>query len=78
MYSAEKYLGDRRLGIFTDIYAENSFIAKNGSAVFARINKIGDKWYVWYYKLHLQKTFLKLREALASVNKDFINWYLGK
>lgn len=78
MYSAEKYLGDKRLGVFTDIYAENSFIVKNATMVFARINKIGDKWHVWYYKSHLQKDFLKLRDALSVVNKDFINWFLCK
>ena len=78
MNSEEYYLGKKRLGVYTDIYAENSFIVKNAVMVFARINKVGDKWHVWYYKSHLQKDFKKLREALSTINNDFIEWYLGK
>lgn len=74
MYSKERYLGTRRLGIFADLYSENTFILKNSEEVFARINKIGNKWVVWFYKKHLQKEFEKLKEAIAYVNEEFIGW----
>lgn len=72
MYSREQYLGTRRLGIFADLYSENTFILKNSKEVFARINKIGNKWIVWFYKKHLQKEFCKLRDALSYANTEFI------
>lgn len=46
--------------------------------VFVRINKIGSKWVVWFYKKHLQKEFEKLRDAVTYVNNDFISWVRGK
>ena len=78
MYSAATLLGNRRLGIFADTYSENSFVLRNAETVFARINKIGSKWVVWFYKKHLQKEFCKLKEAVAYVNEDFINWVGNK
>ena len=43
--------------------------------VFARANKCGSKWHVWYYTKHLQKDFDKLKEAMSAINEEFINWY---
>lgn len=71
MYSAEKYLGSNRIGVFADSYIENSFVIRNADMVYARINKIGTKWIVWFYKKHLQKDFEKLRDAISCVNEDF-------
>lgn len=65
----------KRLGVFADIYGENSFVFKTGDMVFARANKCGSKWYVWYYTKHLQKDFNKLREAMSNINKEFISWW---
>ena len=76
MSSVEKSLGKNKLGIFADIYSENSFILKNAEMVFARINKINEKWIVWLYTKHIQKDFEKLREAIAYTNEQFINYYL--
>lgn len=75
MYTPEKYLGSSRIGVFTDAYIENSFVVSNSDMVFARITKIGTKWVVWFYKLHIQKEFEKLREAVTYVNQKFITWY---
>ena len=75
MYSSEKRLGLNRLGVFVDSYIDNSFIVKNSKEVFARINKINDAWYVWFYKSHTQKQFNKLKEALHEINSIFIKWY---
>ncbi len=71
-------LKDRRLGIFADSFAENSFVLRTAEIVFARICKVGNKWIVWLYKKHLQKTFEKLRDALAFTNDEFAAWYRDK
>lgn len=78
MYSAVKYLGKNRIGVFADLYVENSFIARNSDIVFARVNKINDKWVVWFYTAHLQKTFDKFRDALSCINRTFVRWYREK
>ena len=65
----------KRLGVFAYLYGENSFVFKAGDMVFARANKCGSKWYVWYYTKHLQKDFSKLKEAMSAINEEFINWY---
>ena len=65
----------KRLGVFADAYGENSFVFKSGDMVFARMNKCGSKWYVWYYTKHLQKDFDKLREAMSAINEEFIKWW---
>ena len=65
----------KRLGVFADLYGENSFVFKSADVVFARANKCGSKWYVWYYKKHLQKDFSKLKEAMSDINKEFVEWY---
>lgn len=69
---------DGRLYIFNDIFADNGFIVKTKDSVFARVNKVGKAWMVWYYKFHFQKDFPKLREALADVDKRFIDWYRNR
>lgn len=46
--------------------------------VFARVNQINGKWYVWFYKNHFQKRFDKLRDALYAVDEGFKNWYRNK
>lgn len=76
MSSTVKSLGKNRLGIFADPYSEDSFILRNSEIVFARINKIGSRWVVWFYTKHLQKTFEKLREAISYTNEQFIDYYL--
>ena len=76
MSSVEKSLGKNRLGIFADTYSDDSFILKNAEMVFARINKIGSKWVVWFYTKHLQKSFDKLREAITYTNNEFVDYYL--
>ncbi len=68
-------LKDSRLGIFADSYTENSFVIRTAEMVFARINQINGKWYVWFYRSHLQKKFDKFRDALFAVNEKFKNWY---
>jgi len=65
----------KRLGVFADSYGDNSFVFKSGDMVFARANKCGDKWYVWYYTKHLQKDFEKLRDAMSAINEEFIGWW---
>lgn len=72
MYSAEKYLGANRLGIFNDEFCENAFVIATGEKVFARINFIDGNWCVWFYTKHLQKNFDKLRDALSSVDEEFL------
>lgn len=64
-----------RLTVLNDSYVENSFILRTSDKVFARVNFINDRWCVWYYTKHIQKTFEKLREALADVNEEFVAWY---
>ena len=72
MYSAEKYLGANRLGIFNDEFSENAFVIATGEKVFARINLIEGKWCVWFYTKHLQRNFDKLRDALSSIDDKFL------
>ena len=78
MYSKVQSLGSNRIGVFADSYIENSFVVRNADMVYARINKIGAKWVVWFYKKHLQKSFEKLRDAISCINDDFIDWYRSK
>lgn len=68
---------DKRLGIFKDIYGENAFVVKTTELVFARIYKVSNAWYVWFYKRHIQRSYPKLREAISSVEKDFIKYIEG-
>jgi hypothetical protein len=70
-------LKDKRLGVFNDELFENSFIIATSEMVFARINKIGDLWCVWYYTKHYQKNFSKIREALSDINETFIDEVLS-
>lgn len=63
---------DKRLRVYQDIF-ENSFIVQTTEYVFARINKIADKWCVWFYKLHVQIDFKTLREALICTERRFLN-----
>lgn len=42
---------------------------------FARVNRIGGQWCVWYYTRHLQETFPRLRDALAKVEEEYISFY---
>jgi len=65
-------LDRKKLGVFPDCIVENSFIVGNDSFVFARINKIGKFWVVWYYTEHTQKEFERLKEALADINNLFL------
>lgn len=69
---------DRKLGIFADIYTEDCFIIRNSEMVFARINRIGNKWVVWFYKYHFQAKFDKMKDALTYVNTYFIKWLRGE
>lgn len=62
---------DKRLRVYQDIF-ENSFIVRTTEYVFARINKIADKWCVWFYKNHVQKDFNTIREALINVECKFL------
>lgn len=62
---------DKRLGVFVDLDYENSFIIKTSELVFARANKVGDKWLLWLYPHKLQKTYSKFRDLLISVDRYF-------
>ena len=62
-----------RLNIYADVYADNSFVIKAGDDVFARLNLIREKWVVWYYTLHAQKEFMKLKDALSAINNEYIS-----
>ena len=63
---------NKRLMVFNDELFEDSFIVSTSERVFARINKINDLWCVWYYTKHLQRNFLKIRDALFDINETFI------
>lgn len=71
-----KKLTDGRLRIFNDVL-DDSYIIETTELTFARINKIKDKWYVWFYRLHRQESFTKLREALGKINSEFIKYFRG-
>lgn len=71
-------LNEGRLGIFRDEFIENSFVAASSVGVFARVNRIGERWCVWLYKKHLQKSFPKIKDALADIEKEFIAWHREK
>ena len=62
---------DKRLGVFVDVDYENSFIIKTSEFVFARANKVGDKWLLWLYPHKIQKTYPKFRELLIAVDGYF-------
>ena len=62
---------DKRLGVFVDIVYENSFIIKTSEFVFARANKVNDKWYLWIYPYKMQKSYSKFKELLIAVDKYF-------
>ncbi len=68
---------ERQLYIYNDNFSQNAFIFKTVSKVFARVNKIGNLWCVWFYKKHLQKNFTNLKEAISDVNETFIKEYRG-
>ncbi len=68
---------DSRLKIFNDCLFENGFIVKTSELTFARINKIGKNWCVWFYTEHYQKNFEKLKEALSFINSEFIKYVRG-
>ena len=63
---------NKRLMVFNDELFEDSFIIATSERVFARINKINGLWCVWFYTLHLQRNFPKIREALSDINEEFI------
>jgi hypothetical protein len=65
-------LKDKRLGVFLDDVEEDSFIIATSEMVYARINKIGSLWCVWYYTKHVQKNYTKIKEALTDINEQFI------
>ena len=67
-----KQNNNKRLEVFNDELIENSFIIATSERVFARINKIGNLWCVWFYTRHYQKNFSKIRDALSVVNDTFI------
>ena len=72
MYSAEKYLDSKRLGVFKDDFNENTLIFATGEKVFARADFVNNTWYVWFYEKHLQKKFCKFKEALLDINNSFL------
>ena len=74
MFLAERHIKDLRLKVYNDIDSEDSFIVKTSELVFARINKINEKWCVWLYKYHVQRNFQKLQNCLRFVNKKFLEW----
>ena len=63
---------DKRLGVFLDDILEDSFTVATSEKVYARINKIGSLWCVWYYTKHMQKNYSKIKEALSDINERFI------
>lgn len=63
---------NKRLMVFNDELFEDSFIIATSERVYARINKIKDLWCVWFYTKHLQRNFLKIRDALSDINETFI------
>lgn len=71
-------LKDGRLKVITDDTVENCFTCETSELTFARINKIADKWCVWFYTLHLQRDFVKIREALMNINAEFIKFFRGQ
>jgi hypothetical protein len=68
-------LTDARICVYTDAFAENSFTIKTTEIVFARLNKIGKKWYVWFYPYKFQKEYLKIRDALHGIEQSFIQYF---
>ena len=64
---------NKHLGVFNDELFENSFIIATSERVFARINRIGNLWCVWFYSKHCQKNYSKIRDALSDINETFIN-----
>lgn len=68
---------NKRIGVYPDELMENSFIVENSDLTFARINKIGNLWCVWFYTKHLQRTYSKLRDSLIDINKEFVD-YVGR
>lgn len=64
-----------RLGIFSDNFSEDTFICKNSSGVFARVNRIGETWCVWYYTHHIQRNYRTLRDAVRDINSRFLDHY---
>ena len=67
-------LKDSRLCIFKDI-SESSFLIGTSETIFARVNKIGCKWYVWYYINHLQSSFYHIKDVLREINQQFKRYY---
>lgn len=65
---------NKRIGVYADELQENAFIVGNSDITFARINKIGNLWCVWYYTKHLQKNFNKLKNSLIDINQEFIKY----
>ena len=69
---------DGRLCIYRDEFISDGFMAGTSEMTFARLNPIDGRWCVWLYTKHLQKTFGKLREALADINDEFVAWYRSR
>lgn len=63
-----------RLEVLADTIIENSFVVQDSEKVFARINFINNKWYVWFYHTHIQQSFEKLKSALIEINKKYIEF----
>lgn len=64
-----------RLMIFSDPVIEGSFIFKTDKETVARADKSAGKWRIWFYQLHTQRSFGKLREAVSEINRLYINWH---
>lgn len=62
-----------RLLIFNDPLIEGSFIFRTKEEMVARADKSAGKWRVWFYHIHTQRSYMKLREAAADINRLFIN-----
>ena len=71
-------MNEGSLGIFRDQFIENSFIAASSVGVFARVNRIGEQWCVWLYGKHLQRSFPKIKDALANIEEEFIAWHRNR
>lgn len=69
---------DARLKVYNDLCIENSFIFRTSETMFARADRIGSEWCVWFYKFHTQKNFPTLRRAMLAINDKFIGWYTGQ